>query len=336
MALWWVVALLGTVSEVAASRVGACTGVARQDAAGEQILLALPIHWSGSAPTPCPWWGRGALCRDAVAAAQSAVGRLAAEPCSPCVPWGSRRGALAAVRGQRSLSRHDGAVSCLRGSAEVRNALVRPSLASPTVPSELAQRQSAGEEMGEGGEGSAFIPPGWWGPGTRSLPACAGSHQLSPELLAKHRGTGTHTGLTLWQAGMPEQSGWSAATRCQYGASGNELSELWQQGQTLAEVSGPSWHWQHSGAPGGERIGHRHGGEVLVQRPGEQPQVGSVTLLRAPGVSLQLSRSPALPPQRANAATGLHIQPWWPAITSVQSKHSWGRPGHTVWCKGTF
>lgn len=46
-ALWWVVALLGTalaMSEVAASRVGACTGAARQDAVGEQIPLALPAY----------------------------------------------------------------------------------------------------------------------------------------------------------------------------------------------------------------------------------------------------------------------------------------------------
>lgn len=54
VALWWVVALLGAapaVPEVAASWVGACTGVARQDAAGERIPLALPARWSDSALT---------------------------------------------------------------------------------------------------------------------------------------------------------------------------------------------------------------------------------------------------------------------------------------------
>lgn len=190
---------------------GMCTGVARQDAAGEQIPFVLPICWSGSAPTPCLRWGHSALCRDAVAAAQPAVGRPVVEPCSLGVPWGSRRGALAAVRGHCPLSRHDGAISCLRGSAEVRNALVRPSLASPTAPSELAQHHSACGQMGEGaGEGSTFIHPEWWGLGTRSLLFCAGSRHLSPELLAKHRGTRTHTGLTPWRAGMPEQAGWLA------------------------------------------------------------------------------------------------------------------------------
>lgn len=124
------------------------------------------------------------------------------------------------------MSRRDGAVSCLRGTAEVRNAPVRPSLASPMPPGELAWCPSAGEETGEGGGGSAFILPGRWGFGARSLLGCAGSRRLSSELLAKHRDARTFAaGRAGWRAGMLEQAGWSAAAGCRYRASGKELSE---------------------------------------------------------------------------------------------------------------
>lgn len=142
--LWWVVALLGTapaVSEVAASWVGAFIGAARQVVVGERIPLVLPARWSGSALTPCLQWGRGALCRGAMAAAQPAVVRPAAEPCLPGIPRGSGRGTFVAVRGQRPLSSSDGAISCLWGTTEVRNTPVGPGLASPTPPGELARRR---------------------------------------------------------------------------------------------------------------------------------------------------------------------------------------------------
>lgn len=119
-----------------------------------------------------------------------------------------------AVRDQRPLSRRDGAISCLRGTDEVRNAPVRPGLASPTLPSELARRHSAAEEMGEGGGGSAFIPPGRWGFGARSLLGCAGSRRLSPELLAKHRDAGTLA--TRWAGSAADQdvrAGWVVGSR---------------------------------------------------------------------------------------------------------------------------
>lgn len=281
MALWWVVALLGTapaVSEVAASRVGACTGVAQQDAAGERIPLALPMRQSGSAPTPCSWWGHGALCHGAVEAAQPAMARPAAEPCSPSIPWGSGKRAFMALRGQRPLSRRNGAVSCLWSTAEVRNTLVRPDLASPTLPGELAGVTARVRKQEEEAAPSSCRGDGGLGQGP-----CGAALETygSPQSCWQSTGApgpSPHAGLV----GMPEQAGCSAATRCRYGPwarscvsheSGPALGR--PAGIPCAEVSALSRCWQQPGPTGVERIGRGHSGEVLARWPGEQPQVGA-------------------------------------------------------------
>lgn len=122
---WWVVALLGTVSEVAAGRVGLCTGAAPQDAAGECIPLALLERLSPGLPLlPC-----------FVPRCLPSRG----QPRSPGSP-GKWRRSLGCVRGQCPLS---------RGAAKDGKPPARAGLASPTLPSELAWRHHGARKWEE-------------------------------------------------------------------------------------------------------------------------------------------------------------------------------------------
>lgn len=142
---WWVVALLGTVSEMVHwdCTTRCCRRVNPFGAAGalEQLSPGLPL-------TLCfvP------RCRGGCPASHGHASAHRAPP-------GKWKRSFGGIRGQRPLSRHDGAVSCLWGTAKAGNAPVRPGLASPTLPSELAWRHHVGKEMGGGG-GCVFIPLG--------------------------------------------------------------------------------------------------------------------------------------------------------------------------------